>query len=258
MKCPKCGYNSFEFLDSCKKCGIEFSTFKKSHRISAILFRSGSASAAAPLSAAPQSRSSLAEAAAPIENLAPAIDEEFSWEAPAAPDSPQPADNAYTGFNLDFVDLPKAGDKDTEFNGFSFDDPAPGPSETPHEVPMEGFSIDETTDHEPAAFSWEMPADAVSNEMEKYQRMLEPDSMGEAAAGQEGEAAAGEKDYFGTMDFAFEAEQTNEDIFQQGEVTGSSKPSDKGSRADLEDFDKEFEMIFSLEDKEESGDKSSN
>lgn len=21
MKCPKCGYNSFEFLDNCKKCG---------------------------------------------------------------------------------------------------------------------------------------------------------------------------------------------------------------------------------------------
>lgn len=257
MKCPKCGYNSFEFLDSCKKCGIEFSTFKKSHRISAILFRSGSASTAAPLSAPPQNRSSLAEAAAPVENLSPAADEEFSWEAPAVPPSPQPEETAYTGFNLDFVDLPKAGDKDADFNGFSFDEPAPEPPETLHEVPTEGLSIDDTTDQESAAFSWEIPADTVSDEMEKYQRMLEPDRMGEAAAGQSGDSAAGEKDYFGTMDFTFEAEQASEDIFQQGEVAEASKPSDKGGQANLENFDKEFEMIFSLEDKEESGDKNS-
>jgi hypothetical protein len=30
MKCPKCGYNSFEFLDNCKKCGSGLGSFKES------------------------------------------------------------------------------------------------------------------------------------------------------------------------------------------------------------------------------------
>ncbi|MBI4377860.1 MAG: hypothetical protein HY578_02055 [Nitrospinae bacterium] len=30
MKCPKCGYVSFEYLDQCKKCGRDLSQFKSS------------------------------------------------------------------------------------------------------------------------------------------------------------------------------------------------------------------------------------
>ncbi|HEY6839535.1 MAG TPA: hypothetical protein VI389_12395 [Geobacteraceae bacterium] len=33
MKCPKCGYNSFEYLDSCRKCGTDLAAHKKSFRI---------------------------------------------------------------------------------------------------------------------------------------------------------------------------------------------------------------------------------
>ncbi|MBJ6724679.1 hypothetical protein [Geomesophilobacter sediminis] len=29
MKCPKCGYNSFEFLDQCKKCSTDLTNVKK-------------------------------------------------------------------------------------------------------------------------------------------------------------------------------------------------------------------------------------
>ncbi len=253
MKCPKCGYNSFESLDSCKKCGTALASFKKSHRIRPVMFRSGAATGAA---ASPESSPDrlTAVAAAPVDTLAPETDEEFSWEAPGDSPAPQPAESPYTGFNLDFVDLPPVEAKDGELGGFSFDEPAPEPAPAPPEMPAEEFSFDEPADTETASFTWDTPADEAEGEMDKYQRMLEPGSMGEAAV-PDGDGVTGEKDYSGTMDFSFAPEQAAEDIFREGEVTATPKPSEKSGQPDLENFDKEFEMIFSLEDKDDSGDK---
>jgi len=33
MKCPKCGYNSFEYYDSCKKCSTDLTGFKRTYSI---------------------------------------------------------------------------------------------------------------------------------------------------------------------------------------------------------------------------------
>jgi len=41
MKCPKCGFNSFEYLDSCKKCGNDLSTFKMSLGIQPVVMPPG-------------------------------------------------------------------------------------------------------------------------------------------------------------------------------------------------------------------------
>ncbi len=38
MRCPKCGFNSFDYLDSCKKCGKDLSEFKERYGITSILF----------------------------------------------------------------------------------------------------------------------------------------------------------------------------------------------------------------------------
>lgn len=38
MRCPKCGYNSFDHLDSCKKCGKDLVEFKQSYGIKSVLF----------------------------------------------------------------------------------------------------------------------------------------------------------------------------------------------------------------------------
>lgn len=38
MKCPKCGFNSFEHLDSCKKCGNDLIAFKTKHGLRSLLF----------------------------------------------------------------------------------------------------------------------------------------------------------------------------------------------------------------------------
>jgi hypothetical protein len=37
MKCPKCGYHSFEFLDICKKCQADLSAHKSKYRINGFM-----------------------------------------------------------------------------------------------------------------------------------------------------------------------------------------------------------------------------
>jgi hypothetical protein len=41
MKCPKCGFNSFEYLDSCKKCGNDLLAFKMSLGIQPVVMPPG-------------------------------------------------------------------------------------------------------------------------------------------------------------------------------------------------------------------------
>ncbi len=53
MRCPKCGYNSFDFLDSCKKCNTDLSEFKAKFGLRSLLSPSTPPpAAAAPLVAA--------------------------------------------------------------------------------------------------------------------------------------------------------------------------------------------------------------
>jgi predicted nucleic acid-binding Zn-ribbon protein len=37
MKCPKCGFNSFEYYDSCKKCSSDLIAFKQIHSITSLV-----------------------------------------------------------------------------------------------------------------------------------------------------------------------------------------------------------------------------
>ncbi|MDO3378537.1 RDD family protein [Geoalkalibacter halelectricus] len=38
MKCPKCGFNSFDYLESCKKCGNDLKEFKGRYNLRSLLF----------------------------------------------------------------------------------------------------------------------------------------------------------------------------------------------------------------------------
>ncbi|MBW6508551.1 MAG: RDD family protein [Desulfuromonadales bacterium] len=49
MKCPKCGYNSFDYLDSCKKCGKDLVEFKQRFGIKSVLFPGVTTATAASL-----------------------------------------------------------------------------------------------------------------------------------------------------------------------------------------------------------------
>lgn len=37
MKCPKCGFNSFEYYDSCKKCSSDLISYKQTHSITPLI-----------------------------------------------------------------------------------------------------------------------------------------------------------------------------------------------------------------------------
>jgi hypothetical protein len=80
MKCPKCGYNSFEFLDQCKKCGNDLVFFKESKGLRSVLVPAGER----------WEESAVAghtPAAQPDLNTQPDA-EAFSWEEPAGSDNP--------------------------------------------------------------------------------------------------------------------------------------------------------------------------
>ena len=57
MKCPKCGYTSFDYLDECKKCGKSLEEHKEKYNIRSLMFP-GTAAAAAPAAAAAAAASS--------------------------------------------------------------------------------------------------------------------------------------------------------------------------------------------------------
>lgn len=99
MKCPKCGYNSFEYHNSCKKCSADFTGYKQTFNITPIIFP-------------PEARESVADEfrgasfaeELPVESVE-TNDDVFSFdppedEAPALPSSPPSARND-DPFNFD-------------------------------------------------------------------------------------------------------------------------------------------------------------
>ncbi|NTV51038.1 MAG: hypothetical protein HGB32_11165 [Geobacteraceae bacterium] len=99
MKCPKCGFNSFEFYDSCKKCSGDLTGYKQTHSITSIVLPQE-----AKEKLAAESRSSEGEAEHVIDTVE-AHDDIFSFNLPE--DSPAPPDHR----------------NDDPFN---FDEPSPG------------------------------------------------------------------------------------------------------------------------------------
>ena len=101
MKCPKCGYNSFEYLDTCKKCKNDLSAFKEAHGIRSSVMPT-LAAAAIPAAAA------AATVAAAIAAPPAADDETFTWDEPPATAAPvpppiKPGDDIFPTMDLDFA-----------------------------------------------------------------------------------------------------------------------------------------------------------
>jgi hypothetical protein len=235
MKCPKCGYNSFEFLDACKKCGAELGSFKKTHRISTVIRRATAVPMGAAVEAAPT----------------------------VAPQAPVPQEDLHASFDLDFPDTLPAEVKDKEFTGFTFsDEPAPPAQDstpTANETSVDDFTFGEPADDDSKSTSWDISFDETGSGMEDYERILEPEGLDSNAGQTGGNMPKEAEDYgsFGTSDFDFAPEAAQEDIFGMGNEPEPPTPAEKKPQPNLEDFDKEFEMIFASEDPDESGEKTS-
>jgi hypothetical protein len=108
MKCPKCGYNSFEIHDICKRCSNDLSSYKDIHGLKPIVL---------PL----ETRTAMAEkmmAGKPEEEHAPVVDapsDMFSFDIPG-----DESETATTSFKnddpFDFGDEPAAAAPADDFS----------------------------------------------------------------------------------------------------------------------------------------------
>jgi len=251
MKCPKCGFNSFEFLESCKKCGAEFGSFKQTHGISPVVLRSGSALAAA---AVPDSLPEPARAAA---LSVPGEETGFSWSAPeelpgTARDEKQDED-----IDFSFADTAEAGPGgNSASSGFSFEEqPEQATAQQPSgfgEAFRDEFSFVETPlDNTPPGTS----GSTLDETADFGEALLDPLSLSTEAA-KEGENAVLNEFDFTSIDNAAASETPasgaeDEDLFSFEETGLPEKPQEKKPAADQDDFDKEFKEIFSFEDSDE-------
>lgn len=153
MRCPKCGYTSFESYDSCRKCSADLTEFKQSHGITPmILPPSLRAEMAAGLGietstnqdASPDTSNDMFSFDLPTEQqpaTAPAATASpFSFDdAPAAPSfaapaasAPDPFASLMTGSSQPAAAPPQAPAQGFEMNSFSWDDtPTPGTAGSP-------------------------------------------------------------------------------------------------------------------------------
>ena len=126
MKCPKCGYNSFEYHDACKKCANDLSGYKVTYGLKEIVLpQEARASMAAALMAETAASSQVPEAAA---EAAPDM---FSF------DDEQKSAQAQAKAEEDaFADLLESSSQET---------PAPAPAaSSPGEFDLNNFSWDDT------------------------------------------------------------------------------------------------------------------
>ncbi len=138
MKCPKCGFNSFEFHDNCKKCGKSLASFKMDLNINPVIF-----SANRPIA---ENIPPL-----PINMETPQADDEtgdtFTWDVAEESKSAPSSDSTFSGFDLEFL---KEDVKPVDQEGaFSFgEDPlsgTPAPANDENLAPLEDFSFYEET-----------------------------------------------------------------------------------------------------------------
>jgi len=142
MKCPKCGYTSFESYDSCRKCSADLTEFKQTYGLTPVILPpSLCASLAAELvgngqpagEAASDNSSDMfsfdlpteqAAAAAPTAAVAPA----FSFDTPSAATQNDPfASLLETTPQASKSPVAAATGQGFELNSFSWDDtPTPG------------------------------------------------------------------------------------------------------------------------------------
>jgi hypothetical protein len=248
MKCPKCGYNSFEFLNACKKCGAEFVSFKKNHRISPVILTPGTA----PVEPIPS-----AAAVPPIipDSVAESAGDDFSWETSAEPALGGREETPYGGFDLGFQDSADAGTQDKAFTGFTFSDELadlhPVQTPSPEGDELDAFTFEEAPGEKTETSPPEMKFEVPDSGQEGYENLLELDSFEETNTA--GDSGSAQKKDFEADDFSFTPEPVLEDFFQAEEETVAEPLTEKKAQPNLADFDKEFEQIFALGDAVDTG-----
>lgn len=155
MKCPKCGYNSFEHHDTCNKCANDLTAYKTTFGLKGIVL---------PLQARISMAESLkAETASADETpeAAESTSDMFSFDLPEGDSAGQAATPAAADNPFNFDEEP-AAPQNQSLADFSFDEPA---ADQPQGFAE--FSLDEPTAAHPSGlgdFSFDEPAALKSQE----------------------------------------------------------------------------------------------
>lgn len=203
MKCPKCGYHSFEYLERCRKCGNDLAAFKSKFNLRSLIFPKRQGGAVAP-AVAGEDFAFEAEPSAPL--AAAAV------TAVAATAASASAANA-TDFGFDFMDEPSAAEE-------SPGSPAAAESPFPDEV--------------------EPPAGKGTFDSEGFDWNAEDEVRQGAAAADEVEDVAdvaGGDESFG-LDLSWDTELP---VLEQATVVEPEDPSDPLDMDSLSDWDFEGE-----------------
>lgn len=119
MKCPKCGYNSFEFLDNCKKCSSDLVAFKESLGIRPVVLPFIAKAAETPATGFAIAGSVL-EQPVPGNIPEPIVeDDAFSWDESLAEESPKQEES------VPGLDMGSARGEKSEAGLFSFGEESP-------------------------------------------------------------------------------------------------------------------------------------
>lgn len=222
MRCPKCGYNSFDHLDNCKKCSKDLTEHKAKFNIQSVLLSE------APL----ESTSLVAEEAVAAATVAPAAPDVTSEDFTDGVDSADSDD-----FGFDFM----ADTEDDENLAFDelfeevsgedgVEESLPAPEETAAETAEEPAPFDLETAEEPAPLNMETAEEPVPLDQELTAE--EPSGQPEAAA---------------TGDFSFDAEEPLEAAEKPSDAAKES-PAEFGFDDDSDaDIFAETEEDFSLD-----------
>lgn len=151
MRCPKCGYNSFDYLDSCKKCGKDLVEFKQRFGIKSVLFPGATAAVATDLA---EDEHLLADEAS---ELAAATALGAADVASAASTAPQPPadDSAGDDFGFDFMGE-SSDEEDLSFDELFEEAPQEDDMEETLEAPK-GRTAADTAEAEESDFAFDMP-----------------------------------------------------------------------------------------------------
>lgn len=155
MRCPKCGFHSFDHLDNCKKCGGDLTRLKRRFTFGRYAAAPTTASAAAGIVPAPEEPAAgpalLDDEEEPIDFGFGILEEEPPPLPPAAEPAPEGDDLAIPGVDdPSAIDLSAAGDLDfdqpfPDGEGVSFDPPLPALGDLDLDQPFpdeDGFSFD--------------------------------------------------------------------------------------------------------------------
>src|SRR5665647_606297 len=113
MKCPKCGFNSFEYYDSCKKCSSDLTGYKQTYSITSMVLPQ---EAKEKLAAEFRSAETVTDQ---IEDGAETHDDIFSFDLPDnSPSAPIQANDNPFNFDKPSPDVIQPGSSQSEDDVF--------------------------------------------------------------------------------------------------------------------------------------------